>query len=129
MFIAQDPHIPSLHDRLNVNVGSISFLILINASSTIGPVWFKSIVYDCSVGFLLGSSGFHLYILNSLFITGFCRGVACNATDDVENRRALEESWEEQRRARDCIVVVVDLNRGRICAERSYRVNSDGHIT
>lgn len=37
IFIAQDPQMPSRQERRNVNVGSISFLILINASSTIGP--------------------------------------------------------------------------------------------
>ena len=37
MFMAQEPHIPSRHDLLNVSVGSISFLILISASSIIGP--------------------------------------------------------------------------------------------
>lgn len=37
IFIAQDPHIPSLQDLLNVKVGSISFLILIKASRTMGP--------------------------------------------------------------------------------------------
>lgn len=37
IFIAQDPQIPSRQERRNVNVGSISFLILIKASSTIGP--------------------------------------------------------------------------------------------
>ena len=43
IFIAHDPHIPSLHDLLKVNVGSISFLILIIASRTIGPHFDKSI--------------------------------------------------------------------------------------
>ena len=38
MFIAQDPQMPSLHDLLKVNVGSISFLILIKASNTIGLI-------------------------------------------------------------------------------------------
>ena len=37
IFMAQDPQIPSRHDLRNVKVGSISFFILINASSTIGP--------------------------------------------------------------------------------------------
>ena len=36
-FIEHDPQIPSLHDRRKVKVGSISFLILMRASSTIGP--------------------------------------------------------------------------------------------
>lgn len=44
IFIAQLPQIPSLQLRLNVKVGSTSFLIRINASSTIGPVLFKSSV-------------------------------------------------------------------------------------
>lgn len=37
IFIAQDPQIPSRQERRNVKVGSISFLILISASKTIGP--------------------------------------------------------------------------------------------
>jgi hypothetical protein len=37
IFIAQEPQMPSLHDLLNVSVGSISLLILIKASRTIGP--------------------------------------------------------------------------------------------
>jgi hypothetical protein len=37
MFIAHDPQIPSLQLRRKVKVGSISFLILIRASRTIGP--------------------------------------------------------------------------------------------
>ena len=44
IFIAQLPQIPSLQLRLNVKVGSTSFLILIKASSIIGPVLFKSSV-------------------------------------------------------------------------------------
>ena len=59
MFMAQLPQIPSRQDRLNVNVGSTSFLILINASSIMGPVLFKSNVYVCIRGFEVGSSGFH----------------------------------------------------------------------
>lgn len=42
MFIAQLPQIPSLQLRLKVRVGSISFLILMSASSIIGPVLFRS---------------------------------------------------------------------------------------
>jgi len=37
MFIAQEPQIPSRQERLNVNVESSEFLILINTSKTIGP--------------------------------------------------------------------------------------------
>ena len=37
IFIAQDPHTPSRQERRKVSVVSISFLILIRASSTIGP--------------------------------------------------------------------------------------------
>lgn len=37
IFIAQEPQIPSRHERRKVNVGSTSFFILINASKTIGP--------------------------------------------------------------------------------------------
>lgn len=42
MFIAQLPQIPSLQLRLKVKVGSSSFLIRISASSTMGPVLFRS---------------------------------------------------------------------------------------
>ena len=37
MFMEQEPQIPSRHDLLKVRVGSISFLILMRASRTIGP--------------------------------------------------------------------------------------------
>ena len=37
MFIAQEPQMPSRQERRKVSVGSISFLILISASRTIGP--------------------------------------------------------------------------------------------
>ena len=59
MFIAHEPQIPSLQLLLKVKVGSTSFLILIKASSIIGPVLFKSSVYDCIFGLAVGSSGFH----------------------------------------------------------------------
>jgi hypothetical protein len=58
MFIAQLPQIPSRQLRLNVNVGSTSFLMRISASSIMGPVLFRSSVYDCILGFEAGSSGF-----------------------------------------------------------------------
>lgn len=57
IFIAQLPQIPSRQLRLNVNVGSTSFLILISASSIIGPVLFRSKLYDCIFGFSDGVSG------------------------------------------------------------------------
>ena len=57
MFIAQLPQIPSLQLLRNVKVGSTSFLIRIKASNTIGPVLFKSRVYDCIFGFSVGVSG------------------------------------------------------------------------
>lgn len=47
MFIAHEPQIPSLQDRLKVKVGSISFLIFKMASKTIGPHLAKSTEYDC----------------------------------------------------------------------------------
>ena len=37
MFMAQEPQMPSRQERRKVSVGSISFLILISASRTIGP--------------------------------------------------------------------------------------------
>lgn len=37
MFIAHEPQMPSRQERRKVKVGSISFLILISASKTIGP--------------------------------------------------------------------------------------------
>jgi hypothetical protein len=44
MFIEHDPQIPSRHERRKVSVGSISFLILISASRTIGPHLSRSMV-------------------------------------------------------------------------------------
>jgi len=43
IFIAQEPQIPSRHERRSVNDGSISFLIFKMASSTIGPQSSRSI--------------------------------------------------------------------------------------
>ena len=37
MFIEHEPQMPSRQERRKVSVGSISFLILISASRTIGP--------------------------------------------------------------------------------------------
>ena len=37
MFIEQEPQMPSRQERRKVSVESISFLILISASRTIGP--------------------------------------------------------------------------------------------
>lgn len=37
MFMAQEPQIPSRHERRKVRVGSCSSLILMSASKTIGP--------------------------------------------------------------------------------------------
>jgi hypothetical protein len=37
MFIEQEPQMPSRQERRNVSEASISFLILIRASRTIGP--------------------------------------------------------------------------------------------
>lgn len=45
IFIAHEPQMPSLQERLKVNVVSISFLILIKASKTIGLQSFKSTSY------------------------------------------------------------------------------------
>lgn len=42
IFIAQLPQMPSLQLRRNVRVGSTSFLILISASNTMGPVLLMS---------------------------------------------------------------------------------------
>ena len=44
MFMAHDPQIPSRQDRLKVTVGSISFLILIKASSTCSRADFVSLL-------------------------------------------------------------------------------------
>eukprot|EP00964_Phaeocystis_antarctica_P020266 scaffold11189_cov54-Phaeocystis_antarctica.AAC.2 len=41
MFIEHEPQMPSRHERRNVSVGSISFLILIRASRTMGPQSFR----------------------------------------------------------------------------------------
>lgn len=59
MFMAQLPQIPSLQLLRKVKVGSSSFLIRTKASSTMGPVLFRSRVYVCMRGFSVGESGFH----------------------------------------------------------------------
>ena len=43
MFIEHEPQMPSRQERRKVSVGSTSFLILINASNTMGPHLSKSI--------------------------------------------------------------------------------------
>lgn len=58
MFIAHDPQMPSRQDLLKVKVGSISFLILIKASRTMGPQVFRSTSYSCIFGLSPGFSGF-----------------------------------------------------------------------
>ena len=50
--------VPSRQDLRNVKVGSISFLILMRASSTIGPQVLRSTLYSCIYGFSPGFSGF-----------------------------------------------------------------------
>src|SRR5438309_7596305 len=64
MFIAHEPHTPSRQERRKVNVVSISFLILIRASRTIGPQSLRSIAKVSTTGFF-PSSGFQRYTLNS----------------------------------------------------------------
>ncbi|KAM1129054.1 hypothetical protein ACFX2I_038836 [Malus domestica] len=58
MFMAQEPQIPSREDLQKVRVGSISFLILVRASSTMGPHSLRLISYSLSSSFF-GLSGFH----------------------------------------------------------------------
>src|SRR5207342_1300521 len=56
------PQMPSRQERRKVSVGSISFLILISASRTIGPQLPKSTSYVSTLGFR-PSSGFQRYTL------------------------------------------------------------------
>ena len=69
MFMAQEPHIPSLQDLLNAKVGSISFLIRIRASRTMGPQSDLGKEYFCiwvlapTVLYILK---FHIYLLKCL---------------------------------------------------------------
>ena len=42
MFMAQEPQIPSRHERRKVRVGSSSFLMRMRASRTMGPVLLRS---------------------------------------------------------------------------------------
>src|SRR5438132_8220357 len=64
MFMAHEPHTPSRQERRKVNVVSISFLILIKASRTIGPQSLRSIAKVSTTGFF-PSPGFQRYTLNS----------------------------------------------------------------
>ena len=84
MFIAQEPQIPSRQERLKVRVGSISFLILIKASKTMGPQAFKSTSYSCILGLSPGLSGFQRYTANFLVLAAlkpvtFAEGSAAEA--------------------------------------------------
>ena len=63
--------LPSRHERLKVRVGSISFLILMSASSTMGPQWLRSTSYSC----MWGLSG----------LSGSCVGV--HARQNISTRR------------------------------------------
>lgn len=106
MFMAQEPQIPSRQERLNVNVESSWFLILIKASKTIGPqlwewrwlylIWhhqnifntyeFKSILYSCIFGLISGVPGFHLYTCTDLIL-----GVLSWATPSLDAKAV--EMW------------------------------------
>merc|ERR1712190_603791 len=57
MFIAQEPQMPSLQLLLKVRLGSISFLILMRASSTMGPQLLRSTLYSSILGLSPGFSG------------------------------------------------------------------------
>src|ERR1700730_588462 len=64
MFIGHEPHTASRQERRKVSVVSVSFLILIRASNTIGPQSLRSIAKVSMTGFF-PSSGFQRYTLNS----------------------------------------------------------------
>src|SRR4051794_7065808 len=63
MFIEHEPQIPSRHERLNVRLGSMLFLIQINPSRTMGPQSSVSTKYVSMRG-LRPSSGSQRYTLN-----------------------------------------------------------------
>ena len=67
--MAQEPQIPSRHDLLKVKEGSISFLILMSASKTMGPQLLRSTLYSCILGLSPAVSGSHLivYIIDACF--------------------------------------------------------------
>ena len=62
MFIAHEPQTPSLHDLLKVKEGSISFLIFINASKTIGP-HFGTLDIIPGTGILMNNEGIYFDLL------------------------------------------------------------------
>ena len=51
MFMAHEPQMPSLQERRKVRVGSCSDLILMRASSTMGPQSLRSTGYVDRYGF------------------------------------------------------------------------------
>ena len=95
IFIAHDPHIPSLQERLKVRVGSIWFLISMRASSTMGPHLSRSSVYSCCLGAIPGVSGFHLYTEKRLLRgAGVVAAAAVlNLLDGVKNPRSSRGNW------------------------------------
>merc|ERR1719341_1648768 len=56
------PQIPSLQLLLKVRLGSISFLILMRASSTMGPQSLRFTLYSSILGLSPGFSGSHLFL-------------------------------------------------------------------
>ncbi|KAE8706684.1 TPX2 family protein, putative isoform 3 [Hibiscus syriacus] len=74
MFVAQEQQIPSRQEQRKVSVGSISFLILIRALSTMGPHSFKSTLKSCSWGF----EGLSHLRVPSVNLEGFHVGTAAS---------------------------------------------------
>ena len=72
---------PSLQERLKVNVGSILFFISMRASNTMGPHLSRSRVYSCCLGVVPGVSGFHLYIEKRLLRAGVVAAAVLNPLD------------------------------------------------
>ena len=76
IFMAQEPQTPSRQERRKVSVGSISFLILMSASSTIGPqVEIDRVGIDARVAAIVGIVAVDVEFLGALGLlaVGGCR--------------------------------------------------------
>jgi len=98
---------PSRHERLKVRVGSISFLILMSASSTMAPQWLRSTSYCC----MWGLSGF----------SGSCVG-ECTIADRMLASVGYTISFASSKpytysttHVLDCMIVCWEVSSSHIC--------------
>src|SRR5438445_4855459 len=88
MFIEHEPQMPSRQDRRKVSVGSISFLIVISASRTIGPQVSRSSSYVSIRGFCPESGSFSNFFTRVASV-GACQVFPRSMRDSVDTLKFL----------------------------------------